>query len=146
MLNHKSIVLYTSNKLPRNATIMFLKEDSFWFVCKFYQELFPVLESHAVDDRAAYRLQSPTHTPPLVCIWNRYSYAESVNIRLYFEFKIQYQCREKHLQCLVNIFFSLLHLNLFISRFKHLIASFYFTFWVQLCQKHLYIEIHFNSM
>ena len=46
----------------------------------------------------------------------------------------------------MNIFFSLLPLNLFISRFKHLIASFYFTLLMQLCQKHLYIEIHFTSV
>ena len=81
--------LYTSNIFPRNVTSVFLKEDCFLFVCKFYQELSPVLESNVVDDSAAYSNESPIHIPPLVCIWNYYSHADFMNILLYFEFKIQ---------------------------------------------------------
>ena len=65
---------------PGTQPLCFWRKIAFWFVCKFYQELFPILESHVVDDSAAYIIESPIHTPPLVCIWNHFNYADSMNI------------------------------------------------------------------
>lgn len=59
---------------------MFLKEDCLLICLQILPELFPFWTVMPLIFSAAYIIESPIHTPPLVGVWNHFNYADSMNI------------------------------------------------------------------